>query len=112
MDRRMLNTETTRFDSTAFKASGTPKCDRMDTLMCQSTTSKESVMRIVGILALTAITAAAQIPADPLRPNWRRVGGSAMDLVLASPATGPVSRVWFSPDGLRLFAQTASGRVF
>jgi uncharacterized protein (TIGR03437 family) len=43
---------------------------------------------------------------------WRRVGSSAMDLMLASPATGPVVRVWFSPDGSRLFARTQSGRVF
>ena len=35
-----------------------------------------------------------------------------MDLALASPATGPVSRVWFSPDGSRLYALSAAGRVF
>src|ERR1019366_6587339 len=28
--------------------------------------------------------------------NWRRVGNSAVDLRLASPATGPVDKVWFS----------------
>ncbi|HTM51265.1 MAG TPA: hypothetical protein VL285_21365 [Bryobacteraceae bacterium] len=35
-----------------------------------------------------------------------------MDLALASPATGPVARVWFSADGGRLYALTASGRTF
>jgi hypothetical protein len=32
--------------------------------------------------------------------------------MLASPATGPVDRVWFAPDGSRVFARTHSGRVF
>ena len=35
-----------------------------------------------------------------------------MELALASPATGPVMRVWYSPDGTRLYARTQSGRVF
>jgi uncharacterized protein (TIGR03437 family) len=33
-------------------------------------------------------------------------------LTLASPATGPVERVWFSTDGAQLFARTASGKTF
>ena len=32
--------------------------------------------------------------------------------MLASPATGPVDRVWFSSDGSQLFAHTASGKTF
>lgn len=35
-----------------------------------------------------------------------------MDLLLASPATGPVERVWFSDGGGTLYARTRSGRVF
>src|SRR5437764_7909791 len=77
----------------------------MDTLMCQSATTRT---RIAGILLLTALAAAAQTTP----PSWRRVGSAAIELALASPATGPVSRVWFSPDGSRLFALTASGREF
>src|SRR6266436_4031948 len=79
----------------------------MDTLMCQSATVRA---RIAGVLLFTALTAAAQ--STPARPSWRRIGSAAIDLALASPATGPVSRVWFSPDGSRLFALTAAGRVF
>src|SRR5579863_2987745 len=81
----------------------------MDTLMCQRGTGSW----IVGLLFL-AIPAFAQTqtPANPARPNWRRVGSFTMDLALASPATGSVSRVWFSSDGSRLFAQTAEGRIF
>jgi len=45
--------------------------------------------------------------------GWRHVGNSAIELSrLPSAATGPVDRVWYSPDGLSLFAKTASGRVF
>jgi uncharacterized protein (TIGR03437 family) len=44
--------------------------------------------------------------------NWRRVGNSAVDLLLASPATGPVDKVWFSESGGTLYARTRSGKVF
>jgi uncharacterized protein (TIGR03437 family) len=60
-------------------------------------------------LALAAV-AAAQTTGQTA-PAWRKVGGAAIDLSLASPATGPVDRVWFSPGGI-LFARTASGRIF
>jgi len=35
-----------------------------------------------------------------------------MELALPSLATGPVDRVWYSPNGSTLYARTASGRVF
>src|SRR6185295_19745572 len=44
--------------------------------------------------------------------NWRRIGNSAADLLLASPATGPVEKVWFSDSGSTLYARTRSGKVF
>jgi uncharacterized protein (TIGR03437 family) len=72
----------------------------MDTLMCQRATAW-----IAGMLLLAGLPAVAQT-------HWRKVGNTTMDLALASPATGPVSRVWFSADGSRLFALTANGRVF
>src|SRR5215475_11124733 len=43
--------------------------------------------------------------------NWRKVGSYDVDLMLASPATGPVDSVWFGSDG-RLFARTHSGKTF
>lgn len=46
------------------------------------------------------------------RTDWRKVGNSAVELMLASPATGPVERVWFAPNGSELFARTASGKTF
>ena len=84
----------------------------MDTLMCQRTKCARARAGALGILFLTALVAPAQTPASPAGPNWRRVGSAAVELALAAPATGPVSRVWFSPDGSRLYALTVAGRVF
>src|SRR5947209_6320209 len=85
----------------------------MDTSMCRSATRGVGNGWIAAALLFTALPIAAQqIAPSPLRPNWRRVGSFTMDLALASPATGPVSRVWFSPDGSRLYALAAEGRVF
>jgi uncharacterized protein (TIGR03437 family) len=47
-----------------------------------------------------------------IRPEWRKVGSSAVELDLASPATGPVEQVWFSAGGSQLFARTPAGRIF
>src|ERR1700694_4017462 len=81
----------------------------MDTLMCHTATSGVRKLWIAGALLFAAIPAVAQLPAGP---NWRRVGSFTMDLALASTATGAVSRVCFSPDGSRLYALSAAGRVF
>jgi uncharacterized protein (TIGR03437 family) len=56
------------------------------------------------------LVAAALAPAQTV--NWRRAGNSAVDVLLASPATGPVDRVWFSSGGGTLYARTRSGRTF
>src|ERR1700732_4370873 len=62
---------------------------------------------LLALLSLASLSVAqAQTGA-----NWRKVGSSAVELMLASPATGPVDRVWFSGDG-ELFARTRSGKVF
>jgi uncharacterized protein (TIGR03437 family) len=60
--------------------------------------------------AFLALLGAA--PAQDVRTDWRRIGNAAMDLSLASVATGPVNRVWFAEDGSRLYARTAAGVVF
>jgi uncharacterized protein (TIGR03437 family) len=69
-----------------------------------------SVCRKATYLALlsAALTCAQTVP----QPDWRRIGNTALELELASTASGAVDRVWHSPDGNRLFARTASGRVF
>src|ERR1017187_2008759 len=63
--------------------------------------------RLVGLVLAVVFLAAAQP-----RPDWRKVGSSSVELMLASPATGPVERVWYSADGSLLFARTPSGKVF
>ena len=81
--------------------------------MCQGATVRLTSMPatlLVAALCLGAI-ASAQAPSG-LRPDWRHIGNSAVDLALASPASGPVERVWFSADTGSLVVRTRSGRVF
>src|SRR5271165_6540182 len=73
----------------------------MKSIVCQKATKRVPAL----VLALTALAGAQT------SPDWRKVGSAAVDLSLASPATGPVDRVWFSPGGV-LFARTASGKIF
>ena len=73
--------------------------------MCHKGTVRRPVGRAVLMLALAGLAGAQG-------NNWRRVGNSAMDLLLASPATGPVDKVWFSESGGTLYARTRSGKVF
>ncbi|HSW50870.1 MAG TPA: hypothetical protein VLH09_11880 [Bryobacteraceae bacterium] len=47
-----------------------------------------------------------------LQPDWRRIGSPSYEMGLASPATGPVQALWFSPDGRRLIIRTESGRYW
>ncbi|HVX67618.1 MAG TPA: hypothetical protein VHA11_13485, partial [Bryobacteraceae bacterium] len=61
--------------------------------------------------ALLSAPAPAQTLSN-LQPDWRHIGSTVVELALASPASGPADRVWYSADGLRLFVRTADGRVF
>ena len=62
---------------------------------------------LVGQIAVFAIPVLGQI-----RPDWRHVGNSAVELGLADLATGPVARAWYSVDGFSLRIRTGTGRVF
>ena len=76
-----------------------------DSIVCHKGTIRRAVgITVLGIV-LSGLAAAQGI-------NWRRVGNSAVNLLLASPATGPVEKVWFSENGSTLYARTRSGRVF
>ena len=44
--------------------------------------------------------------------TWKNVGGTNISADLAGPASGAVSRAWYSPTGDRLSVVTQSGRVF
>src|SRR5580765_7495558 len=76
----------------------------MRAIVCHKGTVRAAVRYACLALVLSAFAAGQNA-------NWRHVGTSAVELMLASPATGPVDTVWFGADG-RLFARTRSGRVF
>jgi len=69
-----------------------------------------------AIVALVfAASVSGQTSADlkgGFAPDWRRIGNSSIELMLAAPASGPVERVWYSPDGSRLYLRTGSGITF
>ncbi len=62
---------------------------------------------------MVSLSAQARIDGIPAGgADWRHIGNSALDLGLASVATGPVARVWYSTSGDRLYANTASGHSY
>ncbi|HMC59192.1 MAG TPA: hypothetical protein VKJ01_08380, partial [Candidatus Solibacter sp.] len=73
--------------------------------MCHKGTFRHT-LRLFGLVLALAHLAAAQTGTQ-----WRKVGSFAAEFMLASPATGPVDRVWFSSDGGLLYARTHSGKV-
>ena len=75
----------------------------------------------VSIRTLVLVTAGfqtlvAQTPASTVTLEWRRAGNLSLDrsttLGLAGLASGPVSRVWYSPDGATIYALGFNGRAF
>lgn len=76
--------------------------------MCHKATSPGRRLLMAAVVA-SGIGWGQSVPESP---DWRRIGSSEVDLGIASPATGPVEAVWFTPDGGGLFARTRSGRVF
>lgn len=68
--------------------------------------------RAVFLALWASATLAAQTTTDPVNPDWRKFGSPSIEMMLASPATGPVDSVWFAPDGGRLYAATRSGKIF
>ncbi len=74
--------------------------------MCRRVTS-----RVVTVMA-GVFSLAISLHAQTQPSEWRHIGNAAFNLGLSSVATGPVDRVWYSEDGLRLFARTHSGKTF
>ena len=60
------------------------------------------------VLAVSSYQGLAQTPA----PDWRRVGNTLIDRGLAGLASGPVDRVWYSPDGSKLLLRASNGLTF
>ena len=65
-------------------------------------------------LAVAALAAFASAPTllGQAAMQWRRIGNAALNLGLPGLASGPVSRVWYSPDARQLYARTAEGQTF
>ncbi len=84
--------------------------------MCSSATCRFRLTVLRVLLAALAVSPImGQVPVGNTlesRPDWRPIGNRVIEVSLASPATGPVERAWFSADGSRLYARTPAGRVF
>jgi uncharacterized protein (TIGR03437 family) len=61
---------------------------------------------------LVALAVVLPAQGQSLRPDWRHIGNSAIELGLPAPATGPINRVWYSANGAGLLVTTVSGRTF
>jgi uncharacterized protein (TIGR03437 family) len=77
--------------------------------MCHKATWR--VLLATGCL-LVLCSASVQAQDRTAQSEWSRLGGHSIELSLASLVSGPVDRVWYSPDGARLLVRTRSGRVF
>lgn len=102
--------------------------DRIVSRMCQSATvagpnptrHRPPFPRLgLALAVLLAATIPPRSSAQSLSPagatrtlNWRQIGATAFETGLASPAGGPVARVWYSANGRILYALTSSGRIF
>ena len=74
--------------------------------MCRRATIRAlAAASLLPILGWPALAQSAAV-------DWRHIGNAAIELALPSLATGAVNRVWYSPDGSTLYAQTASKRIF
>jgi len=62
--------------------------------------------------AALVLLACLAAEAQTFHADWRRLGNTTVEASLASPAGGPVERVWYSGDGKQLFVRTAAGSVF
>lgn len=80
--------------------------------MCQSATARVKAPGLVRFYVLVCLALMGSVRLAAQTPDWRRLGGVTVEAGLASPASGPIDRVWFSADGNRLFARTLSGRVY
>lgn len=72
---------------------------------------KATFVSTVSLLIFATSAANSQTSPGPAS-DWRRIGGTTLDLGLPSPASGPVERVWFSPDGSTVGARTRDGQVW
>jgi uncharacterized protein (TIGR03437 family) len=79
--------------------------------MCQLATVAATRRLLIGGFLACAV-ALGQTASKPPDLDWRKIGNTSVELMLAEPATGPVDQVWFAPDGRTLYARTHSGKTF
>ncbi len=79
--------------------------------MCRMDTGAAAPRLLLGSVVACSL-ALGQTASESPRPDWRKLGGASVDLMLAAPATGPVDEVWFGADGRTLYARTHSGKAF
>ncbi|MCC7499698.1 MAG: hypothetical protein IT160_19105 [Bryobacterales bacterium] len=65
--------------------------------MCPKATNLPVVLLAVNLLLVPAAAQTAGV-----RPDWRHIGNSAVEMQLAGLVTGPAERIWFSADGSSL----------
>src|SRR5216683_1169257 len=80
--------------------------------MCQGDTGATALVKLLLVSAVACGLALGQTTPASQRLDWRKVGSSSVELMLAAPATGAVDSVWFAPDGRTLYARTHSGKTF
>src|ERR1700722_8901309 len=72
---------------------------------------KRATVRVLYATLGVSLCLQADLRAQPAA-TWRQIGNTLIDRSLAGLATGPVDRVWYSPDGSQLLIRTASGKIF
>jgi len=84
--------------------------------MCRLDTGRvRPTAAVLAGLILLIVPLGAQNASNTLRNQqlpWRQIGNAVVELSLASPASGPIQRVWYSADGSTLNVQTDAGTVF
>jgi uncharacterized protein (TIGR03437 family) len=71
-----------------------------------------TVLNRVVTGAALALAAVSVVRAQSAVSNWSRIGNTLVDFSLAGLASGPVNRVWYSPNGGILYTTTFSGKTF
>ena len=72
---------------------------------------KSATVRVLYATLAVSLGFQVGLKAQPAT-TWRQIGNTLIDRSLAGLATGPVDRVWYSPDGSQLLIRTASGKIF
>jgi uncharacterized protein (TIGR03437 family) len=66
----------------------------------------------VALASAGSLLAQPDTAANVLAAEWRTAGNLSLDRGLPGFSTGPIARVWYSPDGATLYAAGLGSRVF